>query len=206
MRSWLRAWCVLQSGRKVERVCGADANGTRMQSQEETRRAVTGGLLAGSGRSDRAGGAAHYRWAAPCVTASQIPSSAARCRRMGGADDGARGNGGVNGGPLGAARVQFHSSMSTSLPIDPPLPPRYLTSFSVSVYELNINPASGPIRKASNIVRTDQMAARAPLRLDTRPSRLHIGCQGRDPDFQSMCCGCRCPKVGSFGRQPRKRR
>lgn len=173
MRSWLRAWCVLQSGRKVERVCGADANGTRMQSQEEMRRAVTGGLLAGSGRSDRAGDAAHYRWAAPCVTASQIPSSAVRCRRMGGADDGVRGNGGVNGGPLGAARVQFHSSMSTSLPIDPPLPPRYLTSFSVSVHELNINPASGPIRKASNIVRTGQMAARAPLRLDTRPSGLH---------------------------------
>lgn len=40
--------------------------------------------------------------------------------------------------------------MSTSLPIDPPLPPRYLTSFSVSVHELNINPTSGPIRKASN--------------------------------------------------------
>lgn len=105
---------------------------------------------------------------------------------------------GLMGDSLEAARVQLHSSMSTSLPIDPPLPPRCLTSFSVSVHELNINPASGPTRKASNIVRTGQMAARAPLRLDTRPSGLHY----RFP----MCCGCRCPKVGSFGRQPRKRR
>lgn len=87
--------------------------------QEETRR----GLLAGSGRSDSR--AARSRGVAPCVTAFQVPSSAARCRlkegSRGGADDGTEGKwwgdgGEGGGGPLG----RVHPVHLTGLAVNKP--------------------------------------------------------------------------------------